>query len=50
MRAVDELNARYGRGTVFPAAVGVERPWRQRAAHHSPRYTTRLSDLPRVRA
>ncbi|HEY0138515.1 MAG TPA: Y-family DNA polymerase [Nannocystis sp.] len=50
MRAVDELNARYGRDTVFPAAVGVERPWRQRAAHHSPRYTTRLSDLPRVRA
>ena len=50
MRAMDELNARYGRGTIFPAAMGVERSWRQRAEHHSPRYTTRLSDLPRVRA
>ena len=50
MRVMDQLNARYGRGTIFPAAMGVERSWRQRAEHHSPRYTTRLSDLPRVRA
>jgi DNA polymerase V len=50
MAAMDGLNARYGRRTVFPAAMGVERPWRQRAAHHSPRWTTRLAELPVVRA
>jgi DNA polymerase V len=50
MRAVDELNARYGRHTVFPAAMGIARPWKQQAAHVSPRYTTRLSDLPVLRA
>jgi DNA polymerase V len=50
MRAVDGLNARHGRHTVFPAAMGVERAWGPRAAHRSPAYTTRLADLPRVRA
>ena len=50
MRAVDTLNARFGRNTVFPAAMGIERGWTLRAAHHSPRYTTRLDELPRVRA
>jgi DNA polymerase V len=50
MKAMDELKARYGRHTVFPAAMGIERPWKLRAAHHSPRYTTRLSELPLVRA
>ena len=43
-------NAKYGRGTVFPAATGVEQPWRQRADYHSPRYTTRLAELPVARA
>jgi DNA polymerase V len=50
MRAVDGLNARYGRNTVFPAAMGVERGWKQRAEHRSPRYTTRLADVPAVSA
>lgn len=50
MAAMDRVNARYGRNSVFPAAVGVERGWRLRAAHHSPRYTTRLDELPCVRA
>lgn len=44
MGAMDQLNARFGRNTVFPAAMGVERGWKLRAAHHSPRYTTRLDD------
>jgi DNA polymerase V len=41
---------RYGRNTVFPAGMGTEQPWTLRAEHHSPRYTTRLSDVPAVRA
>jgi DNA polymerase V len=50
MAAMDRLNAEYGRNTLFPAAMGIERGWTLRAAHHSPRYTTRLDELPRVRA
>jgi DNA polymerase V len=48
MAAMDDLNARFGRGTVFMAALGVERGWRLRAEHHSPYYTTRISELPVV--
>ena len=50
MGAMDRLNARFGRGTVFPAAAGVERGWGLRAANRSPRWTTNLAELPRVRA
>jgi DNA polymerase V len=50
MAAMDRINAKYGRGTVFPAAMGIERSWKLRAAYHSPRYTTRVEELPRVRA
>jgi DNA polymerase V len=39
--AMDRINARFGRGAVFPATVGLERAWAQRVAHCSPRYTTR---------
>lgn len=50
MAAMDRVNARFGRGTLVPAASGIARPWKLRAAHHSPRYTTRLDELPQVRA
>ena len=50
MAVMDRLNAKYGRDTLFPAAMGVGRGWEPRAARRSPRYTTRLDELPRVRA
>lgn len=50
IEAMDAFNARFGRNTVFPAAMGVERNWKVRAKHHSPRYTTRLDELPQVKA
>lgn len=50
MAAMDGLNARFGRGTVFMAAVGTARGWKLRAEHHSPCYTTRLAEVPTVRA
>jgi hypothetical protein len=40
----------YGRDTLFPAATGIERRWKMRAAHRSTRYTTRPDELPCVRA
>ena len=50
MAAIDALIARFGRGTIYPAVVGVERAWVQRAAHRSPGYTTRLDEVPQARA
>ena len=35
-------------GRPIGASEGFERAWRLRADHHSPRYTSRLSDLPIV--
>jgi DNA polymerase V len=46
MPVVDALNRRYGRDTVrWPGAKPNGR-WKTRAARCSPRYTTRLSDIP----
>ena len=50
MAAMDRVNAEHGRGTLFPATMGIERGWKLRAAHHSPRYTTRLNEFPWIRA
>ena len=50
MRAVDEINRRHGRHTVRPLAVSSERGWEMRRQHLSPRYTTRLDEVLRVRA
>ncbi len=48
MAAMESCNARFGRGAVAPAAAGVA-PRRDRATkfeRRSPRYTTRLAELP----
>lgn len=47
---LDRINQKYGRGTLYPAAMGVVRGWQLKAEHQSSRYTTRLGELPRVRA
>lgn len=50
--AMDAINRRFGRGTVQLAAEGWgdERPWLTRRRRLSRCYTTRLSDVPVVRA
>jgi DNA polymerase V len=48
MAAMDSVNSKMGRGTLFPAAAGITRPWKQRSVRKSPCYTTRLEDLPRA--
>jgi DNA polymerase V len=50
MRAVDEINRRHGRYTVRPLAVSSERGWEMKRQHVSPRYTTRLDEVLRVKA
>jgi DNA polymerase V len=50
LAAVDGLNRRYGSGTVQWAACGLARPWTMRRSQLSRAATTRLADLPTVRA
>jgi DNA polymerase V len=50
LAAVDQLNRRYGSGTVQWAACGLARPWAMRRSQLSRAATTRLADLPTVRA
>jgi DNA polymerase V len=49
MLALDLINDRFGKKTMVLASEGMKRPWQLRSDHRSPRYTTRLSDLPVVR-
>ena len=46
MAVVDEINKRYGKGTLQVAAAGLRPRWRQRCEQRSPRYTTRWDELP----
>lgn len=45
MKALDALNARFGRGTVTYAAMGSRPGWKLRTEFISPRYTTAWADL-----
>ena len=49
MTALDAVNDRFGKKTMVLASEGMTRSWQLRADHRSPRYTTRISDLPVVR-
>ncbi|AGI73001.1 UV inducable DNA polymerase [Octadecabacter arcticus 238] len=49
MSALDQVNNRFGMKTLVLASEGMKRPWQLRSDHRSPRYTTRLTDLPVVR-
>ncbi len=49
MQVVDQVNHRYGRGSVFLGAEGIHKKWKMRQAYTSPAYTTRWTDLPVVR-
>lgn len=46
MQAIDRLNERYGKETIRYAAQDLGTQWRPRYNLRSPRYTTKLSELP----
>lgn len=48
--ALDAVNDRWGKKTLILASEGFKQPFATKADMRSPRYTTRLSDLPLVRA
>ena len=52
MEALDACNRRFGRGAVVPAAAGFapKREWSTKFEMRSPRYTTRIDELPVVLA
>ena len=49
MSVVDKINARYGRDTVVFAAEGLHGKWAMAQNFLSPTYTTRWSDLPKIK-
>jgi len=46
MKAVDDVNTRYGRETLTFASSGITRAWQSHPSRRSPRYTTRWNELP----
>jgi len=50
MGALDSVNSRFGRFAAIPATQGFKRDWKMRADMKSPAWTTRIEDVPRVRA
>jgi DNA polymerase V len=52
MAALDACNARFGRGAVVSAAAGIpkKRAWATKFEMRSPRYTTRIDEIPVVSA
>ncbi|WP_444956806.1 DUF4113 domain-containing protein [Microbulbifer sp. ZKSA002] len=48
MQAIDQINQRFGRGTLFLGAEGINKKWKMRQEHRSPAYTTQWEDLPRI--
>ena len=45
MSVMDALNKRMGRGTVYQAAIGIDRKWSLRSDFSSPNYTTSWKDI-----
>lgn len=52
MSAIDGLNSRYGKRTVFVGSAGMPKghQWAMRQERRTPQYTTRLADIPIARA
>ncbi|PHK93401.1 DNA repair protein [Pseudoroseomonas rhizosphaerae] len=50
MAVMDAINRQHGAGTLRPAAIGIAQNWGTRRTMLSPRYTTRIGEIMRVRA
>lgn len=48
METLDGLNNRHGRGSLFFAGQGIQPKWQMKRERLSPRWTTRISDVPQV--
>ncbi len=50
MTTLDDINKRFGQGTIEFAACGIKKPWQMNSKLCSPRYTTCWDDIPTVLA
>lgn len=50
MIAIDEVNHRFGKFSVVTGVQGYKREWRMRSDNRLPAWTTRIDEVPRVRA
>ncbi|WP_375380140.1 DUF4113 domain-containing protein [uncultured Sphingomonas sp.] len=50
MTALDVVNDRFGKFSAVPAVQGFRRDWKARSDSRSPAWTTRLAEVPVVRA
>jgi len=46
MNMIDNVNKREGKGALFLAAQGTNKPWYMRQQFTSPQYTTKWQDIP----
>lgn len=49
MTAMDGINAKFGRGMLRPAVSGTLRAWETKADYRSPRYTTHIDEILKVK-
>ena len=49
MSVLDSINQRYGTDTAFLAAQGSEQKWTMRRQFLTPQYTTKWSDIPKIK-
>ena len=50
MQALDDVNGKFGRFTAVAATQGFRQEWKMRSANRSPGWTTRIEEVPVVRA
>jgi len=48
-KALDAINAKYGRGTIFHLSEGIAMPWQMKREMLTPNYTTGWSQIPVVK-
>ena len=48
-KIIDQLNSKYGRGTVFSLGEGVKKPWKMKRDLLSQSYTTNWQQLLKVK-
>ena len=48
-KALDTINTKYGRGTIFHLSEGVNKPWQMQRSMLTPNYTTSWSQIPLVK-
>lgn len=49
MQCFDQINHKYGKGTAYIASAEQTQKWQMRRAFLSPKYTTKWSDIPKIK-